>query len=328
MTDGAVLPGKHDSATTKGTAASVVEFAKDPLLSAIADPLRASPSASHDLNMSTPERHFASHDLDVSRMGHLVSVDEFSSHTNHRPPQLPLHVYRDYSYATDATRVRVSHNEPPVKEQKVPPAQKQRVFATHDHQTRQMHPTDYHTITPSAHMQGKPKVGDKVESRCEDGRRHCDATRLSMINDKHYSIHYYDDNVEDTTTHSNQPTARMLTWEDQRVSSPGYLQVDDDQSLQTNTELWNQSEAKELNCIIQQGAVTPIHNGTMQIEHNKRSRHSNQRFHTLRNNYNEADFFTKQLPTPRYEQLRRNIQTPAIEVSKKSTTYATYPDRD
>ena len=44
MTDGAVLPGKHDSATTKGTAASVVEFAKDPLLSAIADPLRDSQS--------------------------------------------------------------------------------------------------------------------------------------------------------------------------------------------------------------------------------------------------------------------------------------------
>jgi hypothetical protein len=158
-------------------------------------------------------------------------------------------------------------------------------------------------------MQGKPKVGDKVESRCEHGRRHCDATGLSMINDKHYSVHYYDDNVEDTTTHSNQSTARMLTWEDQRVSSPGYLQVDDDQSLPTNAELWNHLEAKELNSIIQHGAVTPIHNGPMQIEHNKRSRHSNQRFHTLRNNYNEADFFTKQLPTPRYEQLRRNVQT-------------------
>ena len=130
-----------------------------------------------------------------------------------------------------------------------------------------------------------------------------------MINDKHYSIHYYDDNVEDTTTHSNQPTARMLTWEDQRVSSPGYLQGDDDQSLPTNAEVWHQSKAYELNSIIQHGAVTPIHNGPMQIEHNKRSRHSNQRFHTLRNNYNEADFFTNQLPTPLYKQLRRNIQT-------------------
>ena len=49
----------------------------------------------------------------------------------------------------------------------------------------------------------------------------------------------------------------MLTWKDKRVSSPGYLQVDDDQSLQTNAEQWNQSEAKELNSIIQQGAVTP-----------------------------------------------------------------------
>ncbi len=85
----------------RGTAASVVEFAKDPLLSAIADPLRDSPSASHDLDMSTPERYSASHDLGVSRVGHLVSVDKFSSHTTHRPPQIPLHVYRDYSYATD-----------------------------------------------------------------------------------------------------------------------------------------------------------------------------------------------------------------------------------
>jgi hypothetical protein len=133
---------------------------------------------------------------------------------------------------------------------------------------------------------------------------------VSAANDTHYSIRYYDDDVEDTTIHSNQPTARMLTWKDKRVSSPGEnLQVDDDQSLQTNAEQWTQSEAKELNSILQQGAVTPIHNGPMQIEHNQRSRHSNQRAHTLRNNYNEADFFTNQLPTPLYKQLRRNIQT-------------------
>jgi hypothetical protein len=131
-----------------------------------------------------------------------------------------------------------------------------------------------------------------------------------MINDTHYSIRYYDDDVEDTTTHSNQPTARMLTWNDKRVPSPGEnLQVDDDQSLQNNAEQWDQSEAKEINSIMQQGAVTPIHNGPMQIELNKRSRHINQRFHGLRNNYNEADFFTKQLPTPLYEQTRRNFQT-------------------
>jgi hypothetical protein len=172
-----------------------------------------------------------------------------------------------------------------------------------------MYPTNDHTITPSAYIQGKPKVGDKVESRCEDGRRHCDATGLSMIDDKHYSVRYYDNNVEDTTTHSNQPTARMLTWGNQRVSSSGHLQVDNDQSLPTNAELWNQSEAKELNSIIQHAAVTSIHNGPMQIEHNQRSRHSNQRAHTLRNNYTEADFFTKQLPAPIYKQLRRNIQT-------------------
>ena len=95
----------------------------------------------------------------------------------------------------------------------------------------------------------------------------------------------------------------------ERLSSPGYLQVDDDQTLQTNAEQWTQSEAKELHSILQQPAVAPIHNkGPMQIEHNKRFRHSNQRAHTLCNNYNEADFFTKQLPTPLYKQLRCNIQ--------------------
>ena len=135
--------------------------------------------------MSTPERQSASHDLDEYRMGHLVSVDEFSSHTTHRPPQTPLHAYRDYSYAPEATRVRVTNKKPSAKEQKVPPAQKQRV---------------------------------------------------STATDTHYSIRYYDDDVEDTTTHSNQPTARMLTWKHKRVSSPGYLQVDNDQSLQTNAE--------------------------------------------------------------------------------------------
>ncbi len=60
-TDVAVLSSLHDSSTTKGTAASDVEI--DPLLSASAEPLRDSPSTAHDLNMSTPERQSASHDL-------------------------------------------------------------------------------------------------------------------------------------------------------------------------------------------------------------------------------------------------------------------------
>jgi hypothetical protein len=171
MTDVHVSSGQHDSSMTKGIAASVVEI--HPLLSASAEPLRDSPSTAHDLDMptpehahdldmSTPEHLSTSHALDVSRMGQLVSFDEFSSHTTHRPPQIP---------------------------------------------------TDDHTITSSAYIQRKPKVGDKVESRCKDGRRHCDATGLGIIDDKHYSVRYYGDNVEDTTTHSNQPTARMtVSW--------------------------------------------------------------------------------------------------------------------
>jgi hypothetical protein len=45
----------------------------------------------------------------------------------------------------------------------------------------------------------------------------------------------------------------------------------------------------------------------MQSERNKSSRHINLRFHALRNNYNEADFFTKQPPTPLHEQARRDL---------------------
>ncbi len=46
----------------------------------------------------------------------------------------------------------------------------------------------------------------------------------------------------------------------------------------------------------------------MQIELNKRSHHINQRFHGLRTDYNDADFYTKPLPTPLYEQLRRDLE--------------------
>ncbi len=115
--------------------------------------------------------------------------------------------------------------------------------------------------------------------------------------------------ANDTTTHSNQLTARMLTWEDKRVSAPGLnLKLDEDQSFQTSAEQWDQSEAKEVNSLIRIGTVSPIHNGPMQIELNKRSRHINQRFHWLRNNYKEADFFTERLPTPIYEQTRRDFE--------------------
>jgi hypothetical protein len=156
-----------------------------------------------------------------------------------------------------------------------------------------------------------------------------------MINDTHYSIRYYDDDVEDTTTHSNQPTARMLTWKDKRVSSPGEnLQVDDDQSLQTNAEQWDQSEAKEINSIIPQGAITPIHNGPMQIELNKRSRHpaistnASMGFATITTKLISSQSNCRRHYTNKRVATSRLLRAPAIEVSLKSTTYATYPDRD
>jgi hypothetical protein len=46
----------------------------------------------------------------------------------------------------------------------------------------------------------------------------------------------------------------------------------------------------------------------VQSEHNKSSRHINKRFHALRHEADyEADFLTKQLPTPLYEQARRAL---------------------
>jgi hypothetical protein len=115
----------------------------------------------------------------------------------------------------------------------------------------------------------------------------------------------------------NHLTARVLTWEDERVSLPGLRlnpKIDEGQSIQTSAEKWDQSKAKEINSLIQSGAVSPIHNEPMQIELNKRSRHIKQRFHMFRNNYNEADFFTRQLPTPQYEQTRREVEANEISV--------------
>ncbi len=115
--------------------------------------------------------------------------------------------------------------------------------------------------------------------------------------------------ANDNTTHCNQLTARMLTWEDERVSAPGLsLKIDEVQSIQTSAEKWDQSKAKEINSLIQLGTASPIHNRPMQIELKKRSRHINQRFHWLRNNCNEAEFFIKQLPTPLYDQTRRDSE--------------------
>ena len=112
-------------------------------------------------------------------------------------------------------------------------------------------------------------------------------------------------NTQDINNHSHLPTARRLTWEDERVPVPGLnLKIDGNQSFQTNAEKWAQSEATEINSLIQSCAISPIYDGPVQSERNESSRHINIRFHALRH---EADFFTKQLPTPLYEQARRDL---------------------
>ena len=74
--------------------------------------------------------------------------------------------------------------------------------------------------------------------------------------------------------------------------------------IPNNAEKWTQSEANEINSLIQSGAISLFYDGPVQSELNKSSRHINLRFHALRK---EADFFTKQLPTPLYEQARRDF---------------------
>ena len=112
-------------------------------------------------------------------------------------------------------------------------------------------------------------------------------------------------NTHDINNHRHQPTARRLTWADERVPGPVLnLKIDGDQSFQTNAEIWAQSEATEINSLNPSSAISPIYDGPVQSEHDKSSRHINIRFHALRH---EADFFTKQLPTPLYEQARRDL---------------------
>jgi hypothetical protein len=102
-------------------------------------------------------------------------------------------------------------------------------------------------------------------------------------------------NTHDINNHSHQLTARRLTWADERVSgSVLNLKIDGDQSFQTT----------EINSLIQYRAISPFYDGPVQSEHDKSSRHINIRFHALGH---EADFFTKQLPTPLYDQARRDL---------------------
>jgi hypothetical protein len=54
--------------------------------------------------------------------------------------------------------------------------------------------------------------------------------------------------------------ARRLKREDERVPVPGLnLKIDGNQSFQTNAEKWAQSEATEINSLIQSCAISPIY---------------------------------------------------------------------
>ncbi len=78
-------------------------------------------------------------------------------------------------------------------------------------------------------------------------------------------------NTQDIDSHSHQPTTR-LTWEEERVSGPDRnLKIDGVQSFQTNAEKWAQSEATEINSLIQSGAFSPVYNGPVQSELNESS---------------------------------------------------------
>ena len=101
----------------------------------------------------------------------------------------------------------------------------------------------------------------------------------------------------------------MLAWDEERVTGPVLnLKINGDQSFQNNPEIWVQSEATDINHLTQSGVFSPVYNGPAQSNLNESSRHINMRFHALRSKADcEADFLTKPIPTPLYEQLRRDI---------------------
>jgi hypothetical protein len=109
-------------------------------------------------------------------------------------------------------------------------------------------------------------------------------------------------------SHSHQPTTR-LAWDEERVPGPVLnLKIDGDQSFQKNPEIWAQSEVTEINNLNQSGAFSPVYNGPAPSNLNESSRHIDMRFHALRSKADcEADFLTKPIRTPLYEQLRRDI---------------------
>ncbi len=86
------------------------------------------------------------------------------------------------------------------------------------------------------------------------------------------------------------------------------LKIDGDQSFQNNPEIWAQSEATEISYLTQSGAFSPVYNGPAQSNLNESSRQINMRYHAIRYKADcEANFLTKPIQTPLYEQLRRDI---------------------
>jgi hypothetical protein len=72
-------------------------------------------------------------------------------------------------------------------------------------------------------------------------------------------------------------------------------------AFQNNAEIWAQSEATEINSLIQFGAFSPVYNGPAQSKLNESSRHINTRFHALRSKANcETDFLTKPSQSQRH----------------------------
>jgi hypothetical protein len=212
-----------------------------------------------------------------------LRCDEILDHLGSRsapaptPQRAPIYAYRDFSYAADdyvtsgTYKVPLAHKliKNPSTKQRVPPSKEQRVLDLLVQQTQPI-------------KRGRPR-GMITTTLKANKRAHNDS-------------------------HSHQPTA-WRTLEEERVSGPVLnLKIDGDQSFQTNAEIWAQSEATEIDSLILSGAFSPVYNGPAQTKLNENSRHINTRFHALRSKADfEADFLTKPLPPPLYEQLRRDM---------------------
>ncbi len=209
-------------------------------------------------------------------------LDHLSPSSAPDPPtqRTPLYGYRDFSYASGNNATIGTYKVPLVHNLKRLPPTKQRVL-----------PSKEQRVLDQLVQQTQP-----IKRRRTSGSNTTTLKANKRVN------------TPDINTHSHQPTAR-LTWEDERVSGPVLnLKIDGDQSFQTNAGKWAQSEATEINSLIQSGAFSPVYDGPAQSELNKSSRHINIRFHALRTEADfEADFLTKPLPTLLYEQLRSDM---------------------